>query len=95
MATKQSKKVENTEKEMALELFQNMRGKYIIGQALYYAEKYLMDMPVEKREVSNAEDMKLLGENLFGLGYMPTKMLNEEFTYDALLKSVKEKENKK
>tara|TARA_Y100000385_G_C13078648_1_gene632722 strand:+ start:1463 stop:1759 length:297 start_codon:yes stop_codon:yes gene_type:complete len=93
MATKQSKKVENSEKEIALELFHNMRGKYIIGQALYYAQKYLMDMPVEKREVSNAEDMQLLGNNLFQLGYLPTKMLNEEFTYDALLKSVEEKEN--
>ena len=69
---------ENKEKEIALELFHNMRGKYIIGQALYYAEKYLMDMPVEKREVSNADDMKLLGENLFALGYLPTKMLQEE-----------------
>ena len=71
---------ENKEKEIALELFHNMRGKYIIGQALYYAEKYLMDMPVEKREVSNADDMKLLGENLFALGYLPTKMLQEEST---------------
>jgi len=71
---------ENKEKEIALELFQNMRGKYIIGQALYYAEKYLMDMPVEKREVSNAEDMKLLGEELFAIGYLPTKMLKEELT---------------
>jgi len=71
---------ENKEKEIALELFHNMRGKYIIGQALYYAEKYLMDMPVEKREVSNAEDMKLLGEELFAIGYLPTKMLKEELT---------------
>jgi len=71
---------ENKEKEISLELFHNMRGKYIIGQALYYAEKYLMDMPVEKREVSNAEDMKLLGEELFAIGYLPTKMLKEELT---------------
>ena len=37
-------------------------------------------MPVEKREVSNAEDMKLLGEELFAIGYLPTKMLKEELT---------------
>ena len=78
-----------SKKEMALELFQNMRGQYIIGQALYLAQKYLKEQPIEKREVSNMEDMKLLGEELFAIGYTPTQMLQEDeaFTEYRKIKS--------
>lgn len=66
------------EKEMAYQLFQNMRGQYIIGQALYLAKKYLEEKPKEERELSNIEDMKLLGEEMFAIGYAPTQMLYED-----------------
>ena len=55
MAQKESKTVtkKTDNKTMARDLFHNMRGQYIIGQALYLAQKYLNEQPIEKREVSN------------------------------------------
>lgn len=80
MAQKESKTVtkKTDNKKMARDLFHNMRGQYIIGQALYLAQKYLNEQPIEKREVSNILDMKLLGEELFAIGYTPTQMLFED-----------------
>jgi hypothetical protein len=48
----------------ALELFQSPRGRYIVGQALYIASEKLKDS-----EPSNATDMRMLGEKLFGIGW--------------------------
>lgn len=44
---------------------ENLRGNYILGQALYYAIKELEKVPVPYREVSNISDMKYLRDNLY------------------------------
>ena len=53
---------EEESKEAAEELFKSVRGRYLIGQALAYAIKYIMEeQPEEEREESNAADMALIG----------------------------------
>ena len=44
---------------------ENLRGTYIIGQALYYAIKELEKVPSPYREVSNISDMKYIRDNLY------------------------------
>ena len=44
---------------------ENLRGTYIIGQALYYAIKELEKVPKPFREVSNISDMQYLRDNLY------------------------------
>tara|TARA_R110001599_G_scaffold238281_1_gene438044 strand:- start:333 stop:674 length:342 start_codon:yes stop_codon:yes gene_type:complete len=77
---------QSKEKKQALELFQSMRGQYIIGQALYLAISKLKEEPKERREISNMEDMKNLGEQLFAIGYAPTKLINEDDSFKELNK---------
>lgn len=48
--------------EMAKELFLSMRGRYIISQALCKAIEVMKKEPKMQREVSNIEDMEMLGE---------------------------------
>ncbi len=62
------KQLTSTEKkDIALNLFGSVRGNYIIGQALNVAIKELKQK--EYPETSNIEDMEILGEQLFTIGY--------------------------
>tara|TARA_Y100000385_G_scaffold272677_1_gene313760 strand:- start:512 stop:844 length:333 start_codon:yes stop_codon:yes gene_type:complete len=54
------------------------RGQYIVGQALAIAVKELEKEKEPLREVSNIEDMKFLGEELFKAGYATHTMLSNE-----------------
>ena len=59
--------------EMASELFKSFRGQFLIGQALYIASQWLQTQHVRIGEPSNATEMEMLGEALFGLGYIAAK----------------------
>jgi len=72
---------QSKEKKQALELFQSMRGQYIIGQALYLAISKIKEVPKERREISNMKDMEELGEQLFAIGYAPTKLMYEDASF--------------
>ena len=58
--------------EMARILAKSMRGNVIIGQALAIAVKALRQVDSPFREVSNIEDMEMLGETLFQPWYSMT-----------------------
>lgn len=49
----------------ALALFDSLRGKFIIGQALHIAVRELEKVPEQYREVSNIRDMKALQRIFF------------------------------
>jgi len=52
--------------EKAIEFLQSFRGRYIIGQALFYAIKEMESVePEVHQEKSNIEDMKYLRDELF------------------------------
>ena len=55
-------------REEALKLFENMRGQYIIGQALAVAIWNMEQVEEGRREESNIADMRLLMEGLFPMG---------------------------
>ena len=69
-------------KEETLDLARSLRGQFIIGKALYIAVKTL-----EKEQhppISDIEQMKEIGENLFKIGYigsqMSDKLQDEDYT---------------
>ena len=69
-------------KEETLDLARSLRGQFIIGKALYVAVKTL-----EKEKhppISDIEQMKEIGENLFQIGYvgsqMSDKLQDEDYT---------------
>jgi hypothetical protein len=51
----------------ALNLMQSVRGQYIIGQALRVASEAMGSERLP--ETSNIQDMEMLGETLFQLGW--------------------------
>ena len=60
------------QKEYARKLLNSVRGIYIVGQALAVA---IQTMKKKKHpETSNIEDMEMLGESLFHLGYSITNL---------------------
>jgi hypothetical protein len=60
-----------TDHQQALDLLDSMRGKYILGQALYYGIQALEAVePAVMQERSNIEDMKLLMDEVFPLGHI-------------------------
>lgn len=61
---------EKQQKDMALELFSSMRGKYIISQALTVAIDEMKKVDDTHKEVSNIEDMEMLRDTLFPLYYI-------------------------
>jgi len=63
-------------REETLDLAQSMRGQFIIGKALYVAVETLKK---EKHPpISDIEQMKEIGENLFSIGYLATEV-SEKF----------------
>jgi len=62
----------------ALKLLGTPRGQYIVGQALAIAIKELESVEESHREISNIEDMKFLGENLFKAGYITHSFLSTD-----------------
>ena len=69
----------------ALKLLGSPRGQYIVGQALALAVKQLETVEESRREFSNIEDMKFLGENLFKAGY-----ITHTFLSSGLLNKIQE-----
>jgi hypothetical protein len=60
-----------TDHQQALDLLGSVRGKYILGQALYYGIQALEAVePAVMQERSNIEDMKLLMDEVFPLGHI-------------------------
>ena len=49
----------------AIDFMQTFRGRYIIGQALFYAIKELESVEEGYQEKSNIDDMKYLKDELF------------------------------
>jgi hypothetical protein len=66
-----NKMTKKQKEEHAIALFNDMRGRYIIGQALAIASETMKK--VKYPETSNIEDMEALGEVIFQLGYFVTK----------------------
>ena len=60
-----------TDFELAMDLVKNLRGQYIIGQALAIATREIEGREKHLQEPSNVADMKLLGEQVFQVGYVP------------------------
>ena len=59
---------EDRNREQAIEFLESFRGRYIIGQALYYAIQQLESIQPEiLQEKSNIQDMKYLRDELFNL----------------------------
>jgi hypothetical protein len=54
-------------KDLAVRLFNSVRGNYIVGQALYLAMEHIKERPEIRREPSNMADMELIMEELFPL----------------------------
>jgi len=52
-------------KNKAIKLFNSVRGRYIMGQALYIAVKEMETIEEPFKEISNINDMKLLMQELF------------------------------
>jgi hypothetical protein len=52
-------------KDRAIRLFNSVRGRYIIGQALYTAIKEMEKVEYPFKEASNINDMKLMMAELF------------------------------
>ena len=64
MTTATQEQEENNEN--ALNFLSSFRGRYIIGQALYYAIQVMESVePEVHQEKSNIEDMKYLRDELF------------------------------
>lgn len=64
-------------KEQAINLFQSIRGEYIIGQALYLAIESINKRPQHQQEPSNVVDMLLLMNQLFPI-YSATQQLEKK-----------------
>lgn len=68
-----------TNEEKALNLFQSVRGQYIIGQALSIAIEQLESVePEHLQQKSNIQDMKLLAKELFFMGAMMHSMSGKD-----------------
>jgi len=52
-------------RQMAIELFSSVRGRYVVGQALYLAIQAIEARPKMEQEPSNVADMRLIMEQLF------------------------------
>ena len=76
------------EKEV-VEFSNSMRGRYIIGQALYLAIESINARPRMKQEPSNVADMEFLMDNLFPI-YKMTQM-----AITASVERIKQKEDSK
>lgn len=68
-----------TNEEKAMNLFQSVRGQYIIGQALCIAIEQLESVePEHLQQKSNIQDMKLLAKELFFMGAMMHSMSGKD-----------------
>lgn len=61
------------DKEIARQLLNSMRGRYILSQALFYAIRELKKIKGVHRENSNIADMELLRENFFNIYFELSK----------------------
>jgi hypothetical protein len=57
---------------LATNLWSSMHGQYLIGQALAEAISIMRQRSHQYLELSNIEDMEMLGETLFSIGYTIT-----------------------
>ena len=65
----------------AMDLLKSFRGRYIIGQALFYAIKEMESVePEANQEKSNIEDMKYLRDELFNF---PDEMYISQSTKES------------
>ena len=56
-------------KEKAIELARSTRGQWIIGRAIRIAYKEMDKEPDNRKEASDMADMKLIGEEIFPIGW--------------------------
>ena len=66
--------------QMGIELLRDIRGQYILGQALAIATDKLAKESYP--ETSNIEDMEILGEMIFPMGYQLTKQVTTTLSDD-------------
>ena len=76
---------------VAVDLYNSMRGRLVIAQALAIASKALKAADHPYQEVSNAEDMEMIGEALFQPFYT-LELSKRDGTMEAQFNALK-KEN--
>jgi len=57
------KELEMETAERAAKFLLSLRGRILLGQALTHGIEQMSQVPAERREISNIEDMKYLLEN--------------------------------
>lgn len=67
-------------KDVAIGLATSMRGQWIIGRALRKAYLQMDESPIERKEVSDMSDMKLIGEELFFVGWHLEDVVQKDIT---------------
>ena len=87
MTTLTSEQEENHDN--AMRFLVSFRGRYIIGQALYYAIKEMESVEPEiHQEKSNIEDMKYLRDELFNF---PEEMFSSQAVNSSLFSALSSK----
>ena len=61
----------------AVELATSTRGQWIIGSALRKAFLQMDCVPENRKEMSDMADMKLIGEQLFSIGWQLEDVINK------------------
>jgi hypothetical protein len=74
-------------------LLGTMRGHYIIGQALRVAYREMDKDEEHRKEYSNMKDMKLLGENLFDVGWV-SELMNESMDEKKIQELINQQKSK-
>jgi hypothetical protein len=87
------KKEKKEELERAKALFGTFRGQYIIGQALRIAYNEMNKAEETQKEHSNMQDMKLLGEQIFEIGWV-AELMKESFDINKMQELIYETKTK-
>lgn len=77
------------EKDLALKIFNSVRGNYIVGQALFLAIEHMKERPAIQQEPSNMADMELMMAELFPL-YSVVAEAEKSFKKDTFMQKAEE-----
>jgi len=81
---------EKTDNRMkALNLFNSVRGNYIVGQALYLAMEHIKERHTIQQEPSNMADMELMMTEMFPL-YSVVAGAEKAFMKDTFMQKAEE-----
>lgn len=104
------KKTKNNQQKLnkeAVDLATSLRGQLLMGKLFYYGVDKMIEVEKEKpyfkqlKEkdkknfmTSDVEDLKFIGENLYG-SWIELAKFTEEFDDETIMKQLKKVENKK